>query len=229
MTTHTKKIIRIDQGLIASIIQSPELVNLISPADQAEMAIPSYLNKNPLVRAMFWRRYDEVYHLADLQTELTVCEFGCGIGAFLPTLAAEAGKVYAVDLFPQYASELARRLDLEVTFAEDMSHIPNGSLDLIIAVEVMEHLDEPVQCTRLFGEKLKPNGRLIISGPTESWLYKLGRFLVGYNKYHDYHQHDVYQLRRIIGENGFALQKTIRFPSPLLPLYLIGLYHVNQT
>jgi len=227
MTAPTKKIKRISRKLIAGVIHSPELKDIVSDADQAEMAIPSYLNKNPFIRALFWRRYDVVYRLADLKSNMTVCEFGCGIGAFLPTLSAETEKVYAVDLFPQYAQALARRLVFDATFAKDMSQIPDGSLDLIIAVEVMEHLNDPEGYTHRFAEKLKPDGRLIMSGPTESWLYKLGRFLVGYNKYHDYHEYNVYQLRRIIAENGFALQETIRYPSPLLPLFLICPYHLN--
>lgn len=227
MSAPLKKIKRISQNIITGVIQSPDLKNLVSDAEQAEMAIPSYLNKNPLIRALFWWRYDLVCRLAELKPDMTVCEFGCGIGAFLPTLAAETKMVYAIDLFPQYAQALGRRLDFDATFCQDMSCIPDGSLDVIFAVEVMEHLDDPQKHTRLFLKKLKPEGRLIMSGPTESWVYKLGRFLVGYNKYHDYHEHNVYQLRRIIAENGFSLQKTIRFPSPLPPLFLICSYHLN--
>lgn len=228
MKSKTNRIQRIDRSLIARIINSPHLQNTVPDADQAEMAIPSYLNKNPFIRAMFWRRYDVVYHLAHLKPEMTVCEFGCGIGAFLPTLTAEVERVYAVDLFPQYAQELAKELNLEITFSEDLSKIPDESLDLIVAVEVMEHLDDPASYSRLFAQKLKPGGRLIMSGPTESWLYKLGRFMVGYNKYQDYHEHNAYQLRRIISENSFDLQETIRYPSPLLPLFLICPYRVKK-
>jgi 2-polyprenyl-3-methyl-5-hydroxy-6-metoxy-1,4-benzoquinol methylase len=200
----------------------------MSEADQAEMAIPSYLNKNPFVRAMFWRRYDTVYRLAGLTPEMAVCEFGCGIGAFLPTLTSETAKVYAVDLFPQYAQAMAHKLDLSVTFSEELSSVPDRSLDVLFAVEVMEHLKDPVPYLRLFTQKLKPDGRLIMSGPTESALYKAGRFLVGYNKYHDYHERNVYELVEIIAANGFKLERTIRYPSVLLPLYLICLFTVEK-
>jgi len=229
MKSTPNKIQRINQDLIADIIHSCQLMDSVSEADQAEMAIPSYLNKNPFIRAMFWRRYDLVYRLSNLQPDMTVCEFGCGIGAFLPTLAREVRQVYAVDLFTQYAQELSKRKSLDVSFSQDMNSIPDHSLDLIISVEVMEHLDDPAAYTRTFAKKLKPDGRLIMSGPTESWLYKTGRFMIGYNKYHDYHEHNVYQLRRIIADNGFTLQKTIRFPSPLLPLYLISPFQITTS
>jgi 2-polyprenyl-3-methyl-5-hydroxy-6-metoxy-1,4-benzoquinol methylase len=226
MSNHTKKVDRLDRNIIADIVNSPNLMGSVPEDDQAEMAIPSYLHSNPFIRAMFWRRYDAVYRLSELRPDLVVCEFGCGIGAFLPTLTKEVAKTYAVDLYPQFAHKLAQKLGLEVEFSEDMSNIPDGSLDLVIAVEVMEHLDDPVAYTQQFARKLRPGGRLIMSAPTESWLYKLGRFLIGYNKYHDYHEHNAYQLRKMISENGFNLQKTIRYPSLILPLFLICPYQV---
>ena len=221
MKHQAKGVKRIDRATILEVVNSENFNGRVSSMDQAEMAIPSYLHQNPLIREILWRRYETVYKLASLKAAMTVCEFGCGIGAFLPTLAEAVKNVYAVDLFPQYAQALAEKLELDVTFAEDMSKIPDGSLDIIIAVEVMEHLDDPDAYTQLFAQKLKPGGHLIMSGPTETWFYKFGRFLIGYNKYHDYHEFNAYQLRRIIAENNFQTLKTIRFPSPILPLFLI--------
>ena len=228
MKRHAKRVKRIDRETILEIVNSENFNGRVSSMDQAEMAIPSYLHQNPFIREILWRRYEKVYNLAPSIAAMTVCEFGCGIGAFLPTLVEAAEKVYAVDLFPQYAEALAKRLDLDVTFSKDMSTIPDRSLDILFAVEVMEHLDNPDVFTNLFARKLKPGGHLIMSGPTESWFYKFGRFLIGYNKYHDYHEFNAYQLRRIIAENGFQIIKTIRFPSPILPLFLICDFLVDK-
>jgi 2-polyprenyl-3-methyl-5-hydroxy-6-metoxy-1,4-benzoquinol methylase len=223
-----KRIERINHNLISDVISSVNHSEDIELADQAEMAIPSYLNKSRLVRSIFWRRYDRVFRMTRLQPEMQVCEFGCGIGVFLPTLARETSKVFAIDLFPQYAQLLSKELDLEVTFVDSISKLPDESMDLIFAIEVMEHLEHPGEVTRAFSQKLKPGGKLIVSSPTETPLYKFGRFLVGYNKYHEYHKQNAFQLREIILENGFILQKTIRYPSPLLPLNLIFQFQVEQ-
>jgi len=228
MKRQAKRVKRIDRAIIHEIVNSENFNGRVSSMDQAEMAIPSYLHPNPFIREILWRRYEKVYKLSPLKPDMTVCEFGCGIGAFLPTLSEASEKVYAVDLFPQYAQALTKKLDLDISFAEDMSQIPDSSLDIIFAVEVMEHLDDPDAYTQLFAQKLKPNGHLIMSGPTESWFYKFGRFLIGYNKYHDYHEFNAYQLRRIIAENNFQILKTIRFPSPILPLFLICDFLVNK-
>lgn len=221
------RIERIDQTLVEKIINTSNLSGVISEADQAEMAIPSYLNNNPLIREIFWRRYDRVFRLFALKPEMVVCEFGCGIGAFLPTLVAHTAKVYAVDLFPQYAQAVAEELNLPVEFSISLEEVPDGSLDVLYAVEVLEHLDDLPAGIQLIARKLKPGGRLIMSGPTESTLYKIGRFMVGYNKYHEYHRNNVYMLKQGILENGFRLERTAFFPNRLVLLNLIGQFQVE--
>lgn len=228
MTKLNRKIIRLDKDSISKIVTRVDTDNPVLENDKAEMAIPSYLNRNPLIQAIFWRRYDRVYRLAELMPEMTVAEFGCGIGAFLPTLAKETAKVYAIDLFPQYAQEMAEEHGLDITFSTSLDVIPDDSLDVLFAVEVLEHLDDLAAGIRHIARKIKPGGKLIMSGPTESALYKIGRFMVGYNKYHEYHRHNVYNIRQAIVENGFNLEKTIRFPGQLVLLNLICLFQVEK-
>jgi len=226
MAKSGKKIKRISRDIIKRVINAPHLQSSITEAQQAEMAIPSYLNKNPFIRALFWKRYDVIYRMANLNTNMSVCEFGCGIGVFLPTLAADVERLYAVDIYPQYAQEMARIHNLKIEFSNDLLGIADGSLDLIIACEVMEHLEDPGAYARLFARKLKTGGRLIMSGPTESRIYKLGRILAGYHKYHDYHPHNVYQLHTIVANNGFRTIRKEPFPFKISPLYMINLYSI---
>jgi 2-polyprenyl-3-methyl-5-hydroxy-6-metoxy-1,4-benzoquinol methylase len=228
MNKSKKKINRIDRDTIERVINSPQLRSYVTEEQGAEMAIPSYLNKNPFIRALFWNRYDLIYTLAELESDMSVCEFGCGIGVFLPSLASEVKNVYAVDIFPQYAQEMARIYDLEVAFSKDLDDVADDSLDLIVACEVMEHLEDPGAYARLFAQKLKAGGRLIMSGPTESWIYKLGRILAGYNKYHDYHPHNVYQLHEIITQNDFKTLIQTPYPWKMIPLNMINVYTVNR-
>ena len=67
----------------------------------AEMAVPSYCHKNPLIRSRFWKRQDRSLELAKLDPEETVLGFGCGCGVALPSLARHAKEVIAVDLDPE--------------------------------------------------------------------------------------------------------------------------------
>ena len=60
----------------------------VKPEDRNEMAIPSYLHANPLIRWIVWQRHVVIEKLAVLGKETRVLDFGCGVGVFLPTLCA---------------------------------------------------------------------------------------------------------------------------------------------
>ncbi|MEW6249755.1 MAG: methyltransferase domain-containing protein, partial [Planctomycetota bacterium] len=60
-------------------------------------------------------------------------------------------------------------------------HVPDGSLDLLVAANVLEHIEERRALLATMSAKLNPSGRLVISGPTENMLYRLGRRIVGFS------------------------------------------------
>ena len=107
----------------------------ITVSDKDEMAIPSYLHWNPLFRWLMWRRYEIISSLGTFSRGMAVLEFGCGIGVFLPELDRTCGKVYAFDLFPQYAKRLSGRLDLKVNFINSLMEIPERIVDDISQTE----------------------------------------------------------------------------------------------
>lgn len=172
-----------------------------------EMAVPSYLHGNPLIRWLMKRRYQVIASLARFSSDLSVLEFGCGSGVFLPELSANCGRVYAIDLFPEYAKLLVEKRRLKVSFLDALSDLENDSLDLVIAADVLEHLDHPETCLELFFSKLKPSGRLIVSGPTETLVYRLGRMLAGFGDKGDYHHTNIDALIRQIVACRFQLNQ----------------------
>ena len=58
--------------------------------------------------------------------------------------------------------------------------INSNSLDLIIAANVLEHVSDVKELLMVFMDKLKDDGIIIISGPTENRLYKLGRWIINF-------------------------------------------------
>jgi len=185
--------------------------------DRDEMAIPSYLHWNPLIRWLMWRRYEVVAELAELAPAKRVLEFGCGIGLFLPTLVARMGAVYAVDRFPEFAKALAQSRGLAVTFVDSVEALPDATLDTIVAADVMEHLESPREWAALFRRKLVPGGRLVVSGPTETPIYQLGRIAAGFAGKGDYHHTDVTRLCDDITAVGFRLVGVRGLPFALPP------------
>ncbi len=191
----------------------------ISAHTRDEMAIPSYLHTNPLIRWLMWRRYRVVARMVAGGSHAAVLEFGCGIGLFLPTLARMAPSVYAVDLFPQFARQLARELALPVTFVDQVDDVPDGSLDVIVAADVLEHIEDVESYMRLFRRKLAARGRLIVSGPTENVLYKIGRVAAGFAGKGDYHVTNINRLVGRIQASGFRARRERSLPLPF-PLQL---------
>ena len=114
---------RVPLSLIREITATP--VAGMSEHDRDEMAIPSYLHGNPLIRWLMWRRYEVIAELAKFNRRMRVLEFGCGPGLFLPELHHSCGQVYAMDLFPEYAGELARNCGLSVTFIDQLEALEN--------------------------------------------------------------------------------------------------------
>lgn len=205
---------RLSQEQIRSLVATP--IPGMSDHDRDEMAIPSYLHRNPFARWLMWRRYDVVLDFAQLEPDQALLEFGCGLGLFLPTAAKRARKVYAIDLFPDYAKKLTRDTRSKVTFIGSVDELADDSLDVIVAADVMEHLESPREQAAIFS-KLRHGGRLIISGPTENLIYKLGRVVAGFGDKGDYHHTNIGRLENDIVAAGFMKVTSKSLPFALLP------------
>jgi 2-polyprenyl-3-methyl-5-hydroxy-6-metoxy-1,4-benzoquinol methylase len=164
-----------------------------------------------------WRRYRNIERMAGLAPDENVLEFGCGIGLFLPTLSGEGRTVAAIDLFPQFAKTLTRRMQLQVAFPPTLDEVPDASVDLIVAADVLEHVDDLPGWVRKFGAKLKPGGRMLVSGPTENFAYRFGRFLAGFSGKGDYHHTDIDDICRVFEENGLHAVRGVNLPFAMPP------------
>lgn len=194
-----------------------DLVAGLTDSDRDEMAIPSYLHQNPLIPWLMWKRYETIAELAAFSGHENVLEFGCGIGLFLPTLTRTCKTVSAIDLFPHYAQKLCRENNLTVAFPRSLDCVDDKSLDLIIAADVLEHVEPLDACLEQFLAKLKPTGRIIVSGPTENFAYRVGRVMAGFGNKGDYHHTDIDRINQQLTGFG-ARQLTIRrLPFSYLP------------
>lgn len=177
------------------------------------MALPSYLHRNPAMRWMAWRRVEAV--AGRLQRVAAgwqpgdsrhIVDFGCGAGVLFEEASRVADRVTGIDIVLSAAEMLIAELGLsKVTLLspdEAAARIAPASTDVVIAGEVLEHLEEDLRPTLdRFRAWLKPDGRLLVSLPTESRLYRLGRRLAGFHGH--YHHHDAAALDRAITDSGF--------------------------
>ncbi|MEM7468600.1 MAG: class I SAM-dependent methyltransferase [Pseudomonadota bacterium] len=208
----------IERTSLADIRTATEIqITNISEHDRDEMAIPSYLHGNPLIRWLMWKRYDTIAELLNPATDKHVLEFGCGVGLFLPHLHKNSAKTYAIDLFPQYAQNLTQKKSISPKFIESLEDIPDASLDTIVAADVLEHIEELDHYLEIFRRKLKSGGQFLVSGPTENFVYRIGRIVAGFAGKGDYHHTNIDKLICDIETGGFRLDIAKRLPFSYLP------------
>jgi 2-polyprenyl-3-methyl-5-hydroxy-6-metoxy-1,4-benzoquinol methylase len=100
----------------------------------------------------------------------SIFEFGCGSGDTLSFLKSNGTCEWAggVELFPD-AARRAREKGLDLVIEGDLESvdIPIGrnSLDVILCLDVLEHLSDPWRTVELLTNFLKPGGSVIISIP----------------------------------------------------------------
>lgn len=98
-------------------------------------------------------------------TAREVLEIGCGRGLTGAEIQSRLGcRVTGVELNPVAAAEARSRLH-EVLTGDVESLELNSRFDAIIALELIEHLVDPLQFLRRMRSLLRPGGRLVLSTP----------------------------------------------------------------
>jgi 2-polyprenyl-3-methyl-5-hydroxy-6-metoxy-1,4-benzoquinol methylase len=195
----------------------------VSAEDRDEMAIPSYLHRNPAMRWMAWKRLEVVANFFRNSRQglakdeaVTVMDFGCGTGVLFDQLSGSASKIYGVDLVLEPAELLVDEWQLDkVTLMKPeraAAEIASNSIDVIVAAEVLEHIDPVDDTLAFFHDRLRENGTLLVSLPTESLLYRIGRRLAGFHGH--YHESDAATIHQQILTAGFREIQMQKIPAP---------------
>jgi ubiquinone/menaquinone biosynthesis C-methylase UbiE len=114
----------------------------------------------------------ELIRDAGIRPGMTVADVGTGIGFMLPFLSKRVGpegKVVAEDIFDDFLAGAKQRVATQkltnVTFVkgtETDPKLPEGALDVALALDVYHHFDYPDKMLAALYQSLKPDGRLVI-------------------------------------------------------------------
>jgi len=175
-----------------------------------ETCLPSYVHKNILAAYVSWQRLFEAKKLAfDLANPTTVLDFGSGIGESRKLLPPGVRYFYIEE-----EDAAAKWIEEEYPDAvrTTLENPPEPKFEAIFALDSLEHNDNyPELIDRLTG-MLADNGVLVISGPTENFMYRFGRRLAGFSGH--YHQTTIHQINHYV-DDRMTLLKRKRLPHGL--------------
>lgn len=200
------------------------------PGRLDEIGFPAYSHANPLINWLFWKRLHKVMDYVQAGAPYQhALDFGCGSGVMLPFLAGVCGEVLAtdVDLVPLESMvrhfPLAPNVRVLDASRGALTALPAASFDLIIALDVLEHVKDLGGSVTTLLRLLKPGGQLIVSGPTENSLYRFGRKLAGPEYSGDYHERGIAEIRRELARRARLKHiATLYWPAPLFEIFTAG-------
>lgn len=116
-----------------------------------------------------------------------VLDVGCASGGLLRRLEDVAGHRAGLELSPVAAAAAAAVCDEVVGLALDDAAVPfaDGSFDVVVCADVLEHLPDPDAALRRVGRWVAPGGSVVISLPNiANWAARL-RLLRGVWRYEE--------------------------------------------
>lgn len=140
---------------------------------------------------------------------------GLGYGSHVLAMNSTASHVLGLDIDAKsvsYASDNygSARVAFASADVQQLSSIPDASVDLVVSFETLEHVADPVAALREFHRVLTPGGRVIASVPND-WTDETGR------DPNPHHLH-VYTWRTLVdqvrasvnGEHGWIIERATR-------------------
>jgi len=190
------------------------------PEEFYEAALPSYTHRNRLMAWLFWKRLDTALSLAGDLSGKSVLDFGCGSGVTFKYLNERGATVAGCD---NRTAELARKisemLGTEAELYDDLFKITGRKFDLILALDVLEHIEDLDPFIDRFRELSSQGAKVIVSGPTENLLYRFGRLLAGFSG--DYHVTNIYDIEKRLSAVGLQ-REALKVLYPPVPLFRIS-------
>lgn len=177
-----------------------EILNTSPETCFDEAALPSYTHSNQLMSYLFWKRLNMSLRVAGDIRNCSVLDFGCGGAVIFKYLQDNNCTITGCEnQFLELTEQVSNYLSVNPILLKDLFDACD-KYDTIFALDVLEHVDDLEKYLVKLASLLKEGGQMIISGPTENFLYKIGRTLAGFSGH--YHVRNIYQIEKALTEAG---------------------------
>lgn len=134
-------------------------------------------------RAGQQRRLEMILAAAGDRIHGHVLENGCGIGMYVEHLEPLAGNVIGLEYDFERTREAHRQSDKIVCAAGEGLPFPEGSFDLILSHEVLEHVQDDRRAVQEMVRVLRSGGRAVIFVPNRGYPFET-HGIYWHGKYH---------------------------------------------
>ena len=144
--------------------------------DRSRLWTSNY-NKDENISVNFISRLEavvnELSNINENRKIRTAVDLGCGTGPYLPYLSELAKEVIAIDIAPNMIAEAKSNLPKTynnikfINCSTESTPMENNSVDLTIAVGLLEYFTQPMVVLNEANRMLKSNGILIITLPNK--------------------------------------------------------------
>ena len=185
-----------------------------------ETCVPSYCHSNLAAAYVSWWRLFRSVRLARrfCPGGTRVLDFGSSVGELgrlLPRSIARYDFIEENDAAARYLVQ-----HLPCAQRQNLDQVPTSAYDWVFAIDALEHNDDYAGLLERLAQCLTPTGVLVISGPTENWLYRLGRRIAGFEGH--YHTTTIFHIEQAAAK---VLQcRNVTTIIPGLPLFRLSVW-----
>lgn len=177
------------------------------PYDSTKAGYGNYLQEEALIRERFRKK---IALIKKHQTNGKLLDVGCATGFFLSEARKAGYEVYGVDLM-KFAVDHCRKSGLKNVYQGTLEEtkFPNGFFDVVVAMEILEHLANPKRFLKKVAQLIKPSGLLVVSVPNRKSLIArlMGRLWFGYYQYQHLLMFEPKTITSLLSQSGFVVVK----------------------
>jgi len=183
-----------------------------------ESCVPAYCHPNPLSAAVSWWRLSVATDLLRrFASPGPILDFGASTGEVAHLLGMPSG-YHFIEADDKLAAALVEWNPSATR--ERLATIGSARFAAVLALDSLEHNDDLPAIVQPLAASLRPGAVMVVSGPTESALYRLGRRISGFSGH--YHKQTVYDVEAAVA--AYLTMRHVTSIPPLAPLFRLSVW-----